>query len=450
MKIQPKSERIIIVDDEVEVVTSLIELLKSNYLNVEGETDSQKFLKRIDKEHFDIIVTDFKMPNVTGLDIAEKIKKRGIDSDVIIITGFGTMDIAIQSLKHGVYDFLLKPFKYEELFHTINKAIERRRLIKENKRLTEERECHLKELTTLYDINEIVINSSNRDSVLNFATDTLNLGIGINSAGILLNSSEDPIYSLACGFGKFNELLPDLSLDLSNQSLQGVFGTNEITQIEDLELLNVNRENLNGNTPEKLWFIPMTVSSNLVGFITIVANKNEVTLSEGKIRLIKVLANQLGPQLKIIEQASRIPSYKEGTLVQLKKRIIKSIRNVELYKGTVAFLYFRIVWAAELNLSGKTIEKGIETLGSLIQESISENDELMQVGLDGFLATLYGRSKVESEIVANSMVMALQSIDPQLVSSGMRIKIISQCYPEDNLDNIQLFHELLQIYTLNN
>ena len=109
MKIQPKSERIIIVDDEAEVVTSLIELLKCNFLNVEGETDSQKFLKRIDKENFDIIVTDFKMPNVTGLDIAEKIKKKGIDSDVIIITGFGTMDIAIQSLKHGVYDFLLKP-----------------------------------------------------------------------------------------------------------------------------------------------------------------------------------------------------------------------------------------------------------------------------------------------------------------------------------------------------
>ena len=205
MSIQQKSEKIIIVDDEAEVVTSLVELLKAKGFDVVGEIDSQKMLERIDKEYFDIIVTDFKMPKVSGLDIAEKVNQNGIDSDVIIITGFGTMDIAIQSLKNGVYDFLLKPFKYEELVHTIERAIERKRLIKENKRLSEERDRHIKELTTLYDINDIVINSTSRDSVLHFATDTLNIGIGIDSAGILLNSSKDSIYSLARGLGKFND-----------------------------------------------------------------------------------------------------------------------------------------------------------------------------------------------------------------------------------------------------
>lgn len=448
MSIQQKSEKIIIVDDEAEVVTSLVELLKAKGFDVVGEIDSQKMLERIDKEYFDIIVTDFKMPKVSGLDIAEKVNQNGIDSDVIIITGFGTMDIAIQSLKNGVYDFLLKPFKYEELVHTIERAIERKRLIKENKRLSEERDRHIKELTTLYDINDIVINSTSRDSVLHFATDTLNIGIGIDSAGILLNSSTDSIYSLARGLGKFNDSLPNLSIDLSREPLQELFESNDITEIEDFELLDINTGNLNGNTPEKLWFIPMTVASTLVGFIVVFTTKDEEELSAEKLKLIKVLANQLGPQLKIIEQESKVHSYKEGTLVRLKKRIIKSIQKVEDYKGTVAFLYFRII--SKTASKGETIEKGIDTLGSLIQTSITENDELMQVGLDGYLATLYGKSKIESELVASSMVMDLQSVHPQLVSSGMQIKIILQCYPEDSSDAIQLFHELIHTYTIDN
>ena len=240
MSTQLKSERIIIVDDEAEVVTSLVELLKTKGFDVTGEIDSQKMLKRIDKEYFDIIVTDFKMPKVSGLDIAEKVKQNDIDSDVIIITGYGTMDIAIQSLKHGVYDFILKPFKYEELVHTIGKAIERKRLIRENKRLSEERERHIKELTTLYDINEIVINSTSRDSVLGFATDTLNVGIGIETAGILLNNSNDSIYSLARGLGKFSDSLPNLSIDLSREPFKELFKTSGITEIENIELLEIN------------------------------------------------------------------------------------------------------------------------------------------------------------------------------------------------------------------
>lgn len=446
MSTQLKSERIIIVDDEAEVVTSLVELLKTKGFDVTGEIDSQKMLKRIDKEYFDIIVTDFKMPKVSGLDIADKVKQKGIDSDVIIITGYGTMDIAIQSLKHGVYDFLLKPFKYEELVHTIERALERQRLIKENKRLSEERERHIKELTTLYEINNLVINSTSRDSVLKFATDTLNVGIGIDSAGILLKSSDDSVYSLAQGLGKFNDSLPNLSIDLNREPLQELFDTNEITMIEDFDLLGVNTKNLNGNTPDKLWFIPMAVGSTLVGFITVIKNRDEWELSAEKIKLIKVLANQLGPQLKIIEHESRVPSYKEGTLVRLKKRIIKSIRMVEEYKGTVAFLYFRIVSKTDSKLDGETIEKGIDTLGSLIQTRINEIDELMQVGLDGYLTILYGRSKVESELAANSMVKDLQSVHPQLVKGGMKINVISSCYPEDCSDANQVFHELIHIY----
>ncbi|MCH8287976.1 MAG: response regulator [Candidatus Marinimicrobia bacterium] len=447
MSTENNTERVIIIDDEVEVVSSLVDLLKSSGIEVEGETDSEKFIKRLDEEHFDVIVTDFKMPRVSGLDIARKVNKERYESDVIIITGYGTMDLAIQSLKQNVYDFILKPFKYEELIHTIELAFERRRLINEIKQLSIEREKHLKELSTLYDINDIVVNSSSRDAVLSFAKDTLSIGIGINSAGILLNSNGSNIYTPARGVGDFEKTFPDLSIDTNDEKLMTLIKGKGIAEIDDLSMLNHSSYDRNVTDNSKVWLIPMNVSSRLAGFICVVTDSSEGPLSTEKQKLLRVLANQLGPQLRIIEEENRIPSYRQGTLVRLKKRMKKSTQIVDAYGGSVAFVFFRVILNSDSRLSGETFLKGMETLGSLIQEKINENDDLMQIGIDAFLTSLYGRSKIETELVANSMSYDFQSILSESVSKEMVINVSSTSYPEDADDVMRLYHQLVHEYS---
>ena len=447
MSKENNTERVIIIDDEAEVVASLVDLLKNSGMEVEGETDSQNFIKRLEEEHFDVIVTDFKMPRVSGLDIARKGNQEGYESDVIMITGYGTMDLAIQSLKEGVYDFILKPFKYEELIHTIELALERRRLIYENKRLSIERERHLKELSILYDINEIVVNSSSREAVLSFAEDTLNVGIGLNSVGILLNSNGSGTYSLVKGIGDFKETYSDLSIDSNDEKLMALIKGKGITEIDDFTIFNRSSYEDNGTANRKIWLIPMNVSSRLVGFISVITDSSEGSLSKEKQKLLKVLANQLGPQLRIIEEENRIPSYRQGTLVRLKKRMKKSTQTVDRYGGSVAFIFFRINLESDSGLTGETFLRGMETLGSLINEKISENDELMQVGMDAFLTTLYGRSKIEAELDATSMSYDFQSILSESVLKEMVISVSSAAYPEDGDEVMDLYYRLVHEYS---
>ena len=447
MSAEHNTERVIIIDDEAEVVSSLVDLLKNSGLEVEGETDSEKFIKRLEEEHFDVIVTDFKMPRVSGLDIARKVNQEGYESDVIMITGYGTMDLAIQSLKESIYDFILKPFKYEELIHTIELALERRRLINENKQLSIERERHMKELSILYDINEIVVNSSSREAVLSFAEDTLSVGIGLKSAGILLNSDDSSTYSLVRGVGDFKETYSDLSIDSNDEKLMTLIKGKGITEIDDLSMFNHSSYEENGTDNTEIWLIPMNVSSRLVGFICVITDSSEGRLSAEKQKLLKVLANQLGPQLRIIEEENRIPSYRQGTLVRLKKRMKKSTQTVDTYGGSVAFIFFRVNLNSGSGLPGETFLRGMETLGSLINEKISENDDLMQVGMDAFLTTLYGRSKIEAELDATSMSYDFQSILSESVSKEMVISVSSASYPEDGDEVMDLYYQLVHEYS---
>ena len=450
MSTQTVTEQIIIVDDEREVVTSLVDLLLANGISATGETDSENFLKRIGEDHFDIIITDFRMPKITGLDIAKKVSDLELETDVIIITGYGTMDLAIKSLHQNVFDFILKPFKYDELLHTINKALERRRLIKENSRLTAEREKHIKELDTLYEINEIVVKSSDRNIVLNFAADTLTVGIGIQTAGIMLAELDQSEYHFAKGIGDFESLYPGLTMPVKNNIFNAILEETGIIELDDISKyfdFNSN-ENGDGHPERKMWIVPMAVSSSIIGFIMIVLEKDEDNLTYEISKLLKVLANQLGPQLKIIEQECRTPSFKQGTLVRLKRRMIESKETVDKYGGSVSFIFFRAINTRDSEFDGYSLLSSVETLGSLIQEKLSGSDEAMQIGIDGHFMTLYGGSKIETELNADSMSYEFQSILSESILRGLKIKVTTVTYPEDDSDIIKLFHDIVYDYTI--
>jgi len=450
LSIQTATEQIIIIDDEREVVTSLVDLLVANGISATGETDSEIFLKRLGEDHFDIIITDFRMPKITGLDIAKKVSELELETDVIIITGYGTMDLAIESLHQNVFDFVLKPFKYDELLHTINKALERRRLIRENSRLTAEREKHIKELNILYEINEIVVKSSDREIVLNFAADTLTVGIGIQTAGIMLTELEQSEYHFAKGIGDFESMYPGLTKPVKNNILNALLKKTGIIELDDISKYFdfSSNENGDGHLERKMWIVPMAVSSSIIGFIMIVPEKNEENLTYDISKLLKVLANQLGPQLRIIEQECRTPSFKQGTLVRLKRRMIESKEKVDKYGGSVSFIFFRTINTQDSEFDGYSLLSSVETLGSLIQEKLSDSDEAMQIGIDGHFMTLYGGSKIETELNADSMSYEFQSILSESILKGLKIKVTTVTYPEDDTDIIKLFHDIVYDYTM--
>lgn len=113
---------ILILDDEPIVSKRLKPALEKMGYEVESFYESAKAMERINERRFDIVVTDLKMEGIDGMQFMTEVKKLSPSTEVIVITGFATMDTAKESMRKGVFDFLAKPFKLGEIQEVIKKA----------------------------------------------------------------------------------------------------------------------------------------------------------------------------------------------------------------------------------------------------------------------------------------------------------------------------------------
>ncbi len=116
---------ILILDDEPIVSKRLKPSLQKKGYRVETYTDSLTALQRVRDQRFDIVITDLKMEGVDGMEFLTEVKKLWPDTEVIVITGFATMDTAKESFQKGIFDFLAKPFKLSEINEVIERAKEK-------------------------------------------------------------------------------------------------------------------------------------------------------------------------------------------------------------------------------------------------------------------------------------------------------------------------------------
>src|SRR5213082_1196083 len=124
---------LLVADDDPGLRESLERTLTREGYRVVLASDGRAALERVQAGGVDLIVTDLKMPGLTGLELLRAAKAIAPDLDVILLTAFGTVEEAVKAMKDGAYDFLTKPFRREQLLKLIDKALERRELIEKNK-----------------------------------------------------------------------------------------------------------------------------------------------------------------------------------------------------------------------------------------------------------------------------------------------------------------------------
>jgi DNA-binding NtrC family response regulator len=132
--------KILVVDDDREMASLLFDVLRGEGFSVLPLSDSLEALRILQREEFDVLITDLKMKGLKGLDLLEEAKKVIPLTPVIIITAFGTIESAIQAMKMGAYDYITKPFQMDQIVLTVKKALENRWLKKEVARLKKEME----------------------------------------------------------------------------------------------------------------------------------------------------------------------------------------------------------------------------------------------------------------------------------------------------------------------
>jgi len=130
--------RILVVEDEQDMLFGLQKILSKQGHNVEIAETGSAGVKKVEESFFDIVITDLKMPGVDGIELLRKAKEAYSDTLVIVITGYGTVESAVEAIKLGAYDYITKPFEAEHIKMVVRKALKQISLKNENKYLKQQ------------------------------------------------------------------------------------------------------------------------------------------------------------------------------------------------------------------------------------------------------------------------------------------------------------------------
>jgi DNA-binding NtrC family response regulator len=200
------SIKILIVDDELIMRESLAGWLERDGHDVQAAASGEEALEKIREVHFDILLVDIKMEGISGLDVLRKVKESDPDAEVVMITAYGSIPSAIEAMKDGAFDYMLKPFDPNELGVLIEKIIQHQEQARENIYLKEQYkertrfESMIGQSKSMQEIFDLICDVAPMDSTV-LITGQTGTGKGLAAKAIHTNSSRrnGPFVTVNCG-----------------------------------------------------------------------------------------------------------------------------------------------------------------------------------------------------------------------------------------------------------
>ena len=312
--------RILVVDDERVIREILAEFLTLEGFSVNTVEDGEKALTELRLNPYDLLITDLKMPRLSGLQLLEKIEAERLGVLTVLMTGFGTVETAIEAMKKGAYDYLLKPFKVEEVIHVVERALYRQRLQTENIRL--------REALTIYKVSEAIALSHDIEKILDVV---LRAAVDEVKADIATLHLRDP------RSGHYEERIKVVAADARPASVPSpAFGvmTDQFTQ--GVPILahggKASRFFTEHALPAELASfsaVPLQVRGDMVGILNVFSFTPGKKFDEGHRKMLAVLASRAA---SAIENARLY-----GELVETNQSLVKANGSLEeMFQQTVA------------------------------------------------------------------------------------------------------------------
>jgi len=126
------SQRILIVDDEKNIRMTLMHCLKEQKYDLDIAINGDEALIKIEKNKYDLVLLDIKMPGLSGMDVLRRVRERGNDTNIIMMTAYGTIERAVEAMKLNAIDFISKPFSPEEIRSIVRDVLSREDLVEED------------------------------------------------------------------------------------------------------------------------------------------------------------------------------------------------------------------------------------------------------------------------------------------------------------------------------
>ena len=301
----PKDVSVLVIDDESMIVDQLKYYLSDLGYNVHGYTNPEKALEKIHTRCYDVILTDLKMPAVSGMDIVKAIKEKGEDTKVIIFTGFATADSAISAIKHGVYSYIQKPYSLNEIRDTVTNAATQLFLQRENIALNKKVQNMFNFMNTLYDIASILYQVSDFDMAVEMILDTINEGMKISKAGIYLWSKTEGQYCIFKSVGLsdvFQEYFKFKDGSFINGHLVTADKAVKITDLGNSIKLD-DREFPNNDNLTEIILCPIRFKEKRIGHIGVFNLETDLFSVDDYLRLLEIMATQIAPVFYLHDKA---------------------------------------------------------------------------------------------------------------------------------------------------
>jgi response regulator RpfG family c-di-GMP phosphodiesterase len=316
-----ETPRILVVDDEQVIREILADFLSMEGFWVRTAEDGTAALVELSRNQYDLVLSDLKMPNMGGLELLKTISEHTPNVVTIIMTGFGTVETAIDAMKKGAYDYILKPFKVEEVVHTIRRGLEKQRLTAENIRL--------KEALSLYKVSEAIASSLSLDGVMNTVTDAAVHEVDADAVTILLDDGEggfferarevNPNFRGARGSSEFGELDP--------AALHEFFSEDRLLRVHGLEGMPFFAVEPKGLSLQSLLVTPLRIRNKTIGYLGALSFTRGKRFDEGQRKLLSIVASRAAAA---IENAKLYEDLK-GTFHQTIKGLASAIDKMDRY-----------------------------------------------------------------------------------------------------------------------
>jgi len=287
--------KVLVVDDEPSILELSWKVLAKEGYSITTAHSGCEALKRAKGEKFDLLVTDIIMPEMDGLELLQRLRELYPDIAAVIITGYGTMENAINSLKQGAQGFIVKPFTPDELKIALSQVLEKSRLMRENSRL--------RVLRPLFDISKSLISETKLSELLSHTVDTLVEETKADMVSLMLldKETQEPSIRVSHGFPK--EMLV---------TARWVAERGEPLLLPDMEHAEPHIQGeLSESAIGPALCLPLLVKGKVSGVLTLAKLAGKEPFRQSDLELLSMLCNQLAIVIENIKLFDKLTTHKQ-------------------------------------------------------------------------------------------------------------------------------------------
>lgn len=336
------ASRVLVVDDEPLIRELLVECLEIAGLTAQAVDCGPTALKLMKTESFDLVLTDMKMPGMTGLELIRRIRDFDDDVVTIMMTGFGTVESAIEAMKLGSFDYILKPFKTEQILSLITRALREQQLSREN--------VALRETVGIYELSEALSSSMPLDDQLELIVATVRKQFRADCVSMVVADPEKPGTLVEkAGFGSDRVGINHHALFQEVVNGQGLVGQGDET------CSWMSRPKTADHTVGAYMAVPLKMRGSPFGFLVAMSLNPSALFREGQRKGLAILGGKAANAIETARIYKNLKGTFTGTIESLQRALEAKDSYTQGHSDRVA-MYSKMI-AEAMNLPSMDVDR---------------------------------------------------------------------------------------------